>query len=76
MKKVLIFILFPAILNAREFTFNYTFRQESIKISIESNNWNKAYELAATKCVDFFVGNKKVSENYFMDVMDVCVNPR
>lgn len=76
MKHLLLIILFPTLSYAREFAFSYTFKQESIKINIESNNWNKAYELAATKCVDFFVGDKKVSENYFMDVLDVCVNPR
>lgn len=60
----------------KEYTFKYQLKAEIIRLSIEANTYEDAFEKAASQCAKHFKGSQKLTEDAKLDIIDVCANPR
>ncbi len=72
-KRILLYILFyfPAI------TLIYTHNKEKLELTFDMS-YEDALKPGAMKCMDFYTKGKgaSVGEEKWLDLIDVCVNPR
>lgn len=61
---------------AKEYTFKYKLSGESLEIKREAASYEDAFDQAAQQCFQHYKGQKKVSEDRGLDIIDVCANPR
>ncbi len=64
--------------NQSEQTYNFKFRMKSeiFEVKQSSGSYEEAFEKAAQSCFQHFKGNRRVSEDQGLDIIDVCANPR
>lgn len=58
--------------------FNYNYKGKTLKLSFKGVSWDVALKEGANKCMDYYTEGKraKVDEELYLDLIDVCVNPR
>lgn len=59
-----------------EYTFRYELSKEKYEVRVTDTSWEAAFESAAKKCFHFYITKKPRSEEYGLDVIDTCANPR
>lgn len=59
-----------------DFTFKYNLNGKQLHVTNSEKTWEKAFEKAAQQCYIFYTQNKPYSQEYGLDVIDVCANPR
>lgn len=62
--------------NEKTYTFKYQLKTEIIRLSIEAQSYEDAFEKAASQCARHFQGQSKLNEETKMDIIDTCANPR
>ncbi len=60
----------------KEYTFKYQLKTEILRLSIEAQSYEDAFEKAASQCAKHFKGQSRLDENAKMDIIDTCANPR
>lgn len=60
----------------KEYTFKYEFKGDKLEIKVKNKEWDESLSQAAQQCFNYFKGDKKVSEEVGLDIIDVCANPR
>lgn len=76
MKTLILALLFCSTTQAAEFKFLYKMNGKTLEIKMEGKTWEQAFERAAGKCVQFFRKDKPMNEDFKLDIIDVCANPR
>lgn len=63
---------------AADRVFNYTYKGKPLKLSFQGVSWETALKEGARKCMDYYTEGKgpSVGEEIWLDLIDVCVNPR
>jgi hypothetical protein len=58
--------------------FNYTHKGKPLKLTFKGVTWEVALKEGANKCMDYYTDGKRaqVEEELYLDLIDVCVNPR
>lgn len=58
--------------------FTYNHKGKPLKLSFQGVSWEVALKEGAHKCIDYYTDGKraKVEEELYLDLIDVCVNPR
>lgn len=58
--------------------FNYTHKGKPLKLTFKGTTWETALKEGANKCMDYYTDGlrAKVDEELYLDLIDVCVNPR
>lgn len=69
-------LLVCSVSQAKEFTFKYKLNDTSLEVKQNSDDRNEAFERASKQCFDFYKNKKAYSKEYWLDVIDICVNPR
>jgi hypothetical protein len=61
-----------------EIVFNYSYQGKPLKLTFRNTSWEDALKHGANKCIDYYTDGKRaaVGEDIFLDLIDVCVNPR
>lgn len=61
-----------------DIVFNYSYQGKPLKLTFKNTSWEDALKHGANKCIDYYTDGKRaaVGEDIFMDLIDVCVNPR
>src|SRR5690606_37846321 len=58
--------------------FNYKHNGKPLKLTFKWVFWETALKEGAHKCMDYYTDGKRaqVAEELYLDLIDVCVNPR
>jgi hypothetical protein len=58
--------------------FNYNFHNKPLKLTFKGVSWDVALKEGANKCMDYYTDGKRaqVDEELYLDLIDICVNPR
>lgn len=78
MKKIILLIPIVLILSQITFAASYEFSipKTDLRFSAEANDEFKAREIASEKCFNHFTAKKKITREYGMAAVDVCINLR
>lgn len=74
--KFLLIFLFSLSAQAKQFTFNYKFQNQTFKIVVEGKDWETAYKTASKECFNALTGGKYPGEELGLDIIDTCANPK
>lgn len=78
MKIITLFLILIYQQNVLAFTYYYKHKQEALTIEVPQKDFNEGLSEAAKKCMDFYTKGQgpSVGEEKWLDLIDVCVNPR
>lgn len=60
----------------KSYDFKFKLKTETFSYSRMAASYEDAYETAAQACFKHFKGEKRLSEDEGLDIIDVCANPR
>lgn len=61
---------------AKPYVFTFKMSGETFEYKKDADSKEEAFEHAAKACYQHFKGDKKLSENKGLDIIDVCANPK
>lgn len=76
---MLMILMFLINANAAEFKLNYNFKDVVLTTAVDSKDFNRAIELGADKCFEFYSNMFKIrylTEDDKIGLANVCTNPR
>lgn len=59
-------------------TYHFLYQKQPLKLEMPNHDFIEGLKEAAKKCMDFYTKGQgpKVGEEMWLDLIDVCVNPR
>jgi hypothetical protein len=60
----------------KEYVFKYNLSGQTLEIKKPAQSYEDAFDAAAQTCFNFYKGNKKLTEERGLDIIDTCANPR
>lgn len=78
MKTMLILIIIFLSYNSYGATYHFLYQKQPLKLEMPDHDFIEGLKEAAKKCMDYYTEGEgpKVGEEIWLDLIDVCVNPR